>query len=179
MQETLSVFFDVLLVFVLVLLNGFFVAIEFAIVRSHPTKLRSPETYRKLGSRAGLRLIDDLDNSLSATQLGITVASLVLGWWGETTFQKLLVPWFERLSPEDATFASHAVATAIALVLISFLHVVLGELAAKSLAIRFPETTLRLSARPMVIFCVLFKPFIYVLNGSASLLLRLFGVVVS
>lgn len=175
-DSTIRLLAEVLGVAFLVGLNGFFVAAEFAIVRSHPTKLRGPESSRTRGTKSSLRLIEELDLSLSATQLGITIASLLLGWWGEHTFQRIFYSAMTWMSPQAATVASHALATTLALVLISFLHVVIGELAAKSLAIRYPEQTLRILARPMLLFCVFLRPVIYLLNESSVLFLRLFGV---
>ena len=171
-MDLLSLFIVAFLVFA----NGFFVAVEFAIVRGRTTKLKSPEAENHFGTKASIRLIEQMDASLSACQLGITMASLLLGWWGELTLQKIFLGWFAHLSPTYQSIFSHALATAIALVIVTFLHVVIGELAAKSIAIRYPEATLRLLALPMVVFSVVCKPLIATFNGCANLLLRMFGV---
>lgn len=176
MDPSVPLYLAVLLVVLLVLANGFFVAVEFAMVKARETKLRSPDFYGKMGIRSSLKLLSDLDGSLSATQLGITMASLVLGWWGEQTFQQVFVGWFAWMGEPYSVVASHAMATTLALIVITFLHIVLGELAAKSLAIRYPETTLRLLAWPMLMFTYVCKPAIVVLNGAANLILRLFGI---
>lgn len=160
----------------MVAINGFFVAAEFAMVRAHPTKLREPENREKLGVKSALKLIENLDLSLSSTQLGITIASLVLGWWGEFTFQRVFVDFFRLFGEDAARVLSHGVATALALIVITFLHVVLGEVAAKSYAIRHPEQILRWIAFPLLLFSQLFRPLIRFLTVSAMLFLRLFGV---
>jgi CBS domain containing-hemolysin-like protein len=176
MEDTVPILFNIFLVFVLVFANGYFVAAEFAIVRSRPTKLREPETRSQFGVQSSLRLIDELDLSLSATQLGITVVSLVLGWFGEKFFASLFHSAFDNLSEPFAFLATHAAATVLALIIVTFLHVVVGELAAKSLAIRYPEMTLRMVAPSMVFLTKTCRPVIYFLNGSANLFLRAFGL---
>lgn len=176
MTENLPSLFEIGLVFALVFLNAFFVTVEFALVRSHPTKFREKELLEKYGSKSSLALLQDIDVTLSATQLGITIASLVLGWWGEQTFQKLFYGGFLLLGEPVARYTSHAVATALAFFLVTFLHVVIGELAAKSLGLRYPETLLRVLAGPTVLFTAVCRPAIWVLNKSANLLLRIFGI---
>lgn len=176
MEVQNSIIRDILTVIGLVLANGFFVTAEFAIVRSHITKLKSSELKQRLGTKSSLLLLEDLDGSLSATQLGITIASLLLGWWGEVTFQKIFITWFTWLGTDWALISSHALATTAALILITFLHVVIGELAAKSLAIRYPEESLRLVAGPMLLFSKICKPVIFFLAGAANIFLKLFGV---
>jgi len=176
MDEAVTTLFSVFAVLALVFFNGFFVAVEFAIVRSHPSRLRGAEFAGKFGVRSSLRLIEDLDLSLSATQLGITIASLLLGWWGEHTFAQLFYSSFLWWGATGATIASHFVASFCALVVITFLHVVLGELAAKSVAIRHPEHTLRFLADSMLIFALLCKPLVVFLTACANSFLKLFGM---
>lgn len=176
MDASLGLPISLLIVFVLVVANGLFVAAEFALVRSRVTKLKNEDLIDKWGVRSSLQLLEDLDGSLSVTQLGITVASLILGWWGESTFQRLIFGAVDFLGEASRLLVSHAVATAFALVAITYLHVVLGELVAKSLAIRFPETTLRIVAWPTLFFAKVCRPAIFVLNGSATIFLRLVGV---
>ena len=167
--ETIAVLF-------LVLANGFFVAVEFAIVRSHTTKFREPQYAGKFGTRSALRLINALDLSLSATQLGITVASLVLGWYGESIFAHIFMTLFGHIEEPVRGWLSHGMATTLALLVVTFLHVVIGELAAKSLAIRYPETTLRVLAPVMMFFTEFCRPVIFTLNECANLFLKMFGL---
>ena len=91
MEDVTSLFFNVILVLAIVLLNGFFVAAEFSLVRTHAAKLRTKEYANKRWVKWALKLLENLDATLSATQLGITVASLVLGWWGEHVFQAIFM----------------------------------------------------------------------------------------
>jgi CBS domain containing-hemolysin-like protein len=158
-----------------VIINGFFVAVEFAIVRSHVTKLHDAEYSRKFGIKSALRLIRELDLSLSATQLGITIVSLVLGWYGESIFAQFFLDLFHNLGGTFATLISHGLATTLALILVTFCHVVVGEQAAKSLAIRYPEDTLRYLAPLMLILSQICRPIIFFLNATSNLLLRAFG----
>jgi CBS domain containing-hemolysin-like protein len=163
-------------VFLLVFLNGLFVASEFAIVRAHPTKLKTPELERSFGTRSSLLLVEHLDRSLSATQLGITIASLILGWLGEEIFAEFFTLIFHGIDSTLEIALIHGISTTLALIVVTVLHVVLGELAAKSIAIQYPETTLRVVAPTLLFFSNLFRPAIFILNGAASLFLSCFGI---
>jgi CBS domain containing-hemolysin-like protein len=171
--DTLNVLVPVLF---LVLLNGYFVACEFALVRSLGSKLRGTELKDKFGTRPALKLLDTLDESISTTQLGITVASLVLGWFGEKNLHRLFSESLHFWGVSMSETTSHAFSTIAALTLVTFMHVVLGELVAKSIALRYPETTLRIIAPTMIGFQKLFTPFVYLMNGSANMFLGLFGI---
>lgn len=160
----------------LVTLNGIFVAAEFALVRTMATKLRAPELSGKYGVTSALKLLEKLDQSISTTQLGITVISLVLGWFGERTFHRLFAGLFTHLGEPYSSLFSHTVSTALALLVVTVLHVVLGELVAKSIAIRYPETTLRIVAGPLRLINEGCRPFVILLNGSANIFLRIFGI---
>lgn len=176
MDPFLSVATQIVLVLLLVIANGLFVAAEFAIVRSRIYRLRSPELENKFGVKSSLKLIENLDRSLSATQLGITVASLTLGWWGEHVFQQLFVHTFAAIGEPYTQILSHATATVMALLMITILHVVIGELVAKSIAIRYPETTLRMVAPFAMAFTKLSRPIVATLSFSADLCLRMVGL---
>ena len=158
----------------LVLLNGFFVAAEFALVKLRQTQAA---TLSASGSWRG-RLLGDvhghLDAYLSACQLGITLASLGLGWIGEPAFARLLEPLFARFGVGVET--TQVVALVLAFTLISYLHIVLGELAPKSLALQRSEGTALLIVRPLGLFRSLFWPAIVSLNGLGNLVLRLCGL---
>jgi len=177
---TWSIAAGIAVVLFLVLANFYFVAAEFAMVRSRPTKLKAPEESGRFGTRSSLKLIDDLDSSLSAIQLGITVVSLVLGWYGEAIFAQMFLNLFNFFGHSDELawilIFSHGAATTLALCVVTFLHVVIGELAAKSLAIRYPEATLRALAPLMVFLTKVCRPLIFILNGAANLFLSIFGL---
>jgi CBS domain containing-hemolysin-like protein len=176
MEDAIHALTSISLVLLLVIANGFFVAVEFALLRSHAPKLKSAELKDRFGLKATLRLLDEIDFTLAATQVGITIASLVLGWWGESTFQKMFEPLFLSLEIPAVTAISHGVATVLALVLVTALHVVLGEVLAKSLALRYPEECILKLAPMMLAFQIIFSPIISLLNNTASLLLRLVGI---
>jgi CBS domain containing-hemolysin-like protein len=164
------------LVLILVVLNGLFVAAEFALVRSQSTKLKSIEHKTPFGVKSSLKLMENLDLSLSVTQLGITIVSLILGWFGEKTFQGFFYSMLSGIEERYAFFASHIIATSLALLLITILHVVLGEMVAKSVAIRYPETTLRYLSGPTLVFAYICTPVIKILAGCSRLVLRIFGI---
>jgi CBS domain containing-hemolysin-like protein len=165
--------FKILLIFLFVFANGFFVLSEFALV----TVRRSwVETLAKKGDRRARtlwRVISDLDNYIAATQLGITIASLALGWIGEPALAGLFRPLFERLPSHIMTStAAHTSAIGTSFVLITFLHVVMGELAPKTLALERTEKLALAVARPMLIFYYTFYPFVRLLNRSGLYFLR-------
>jgi len=160
--------------FALVALNGFFVATEFALVKVRPTRLDELARRGSVAARQAKRLVDRLDEYLSATQLGITIASLALGWIGEPAFAHLIEPATSRLGLQPAT--REAIAAGLAFLLITFLHIVFGELAPKSVAIQRSEATALVVAAPMRAFRLLLYPFIWALNGVAAATLRLFGL---
>ncbi len=165
----------ILLALFLVVLNGFFVAAEFGIVTLRPTRVRAIARTFGLRGRILGKVHEQLDAYLSACQLGITLASLGLGWVGEPAFAALLEPMLTMVGVTSPQLV-HGIAFAFAFCTISFLHIVVGELAPKSLAIRSPEAIGLWSAVPLYGFYWAMYPFIWVLNSSASLVLRLVGL---
>lgn len=168
--------FNLVIVLVLVLLNGFFVAAEFALVKVRQSRLTQLVSEGNRRANYALKVNHKLDTYLSATQLGITLASLALGWVGEPAISKLLIePLMYKLGVTDTTLIS-TVSVVIGFAIITFLHIVVGELAPKSLAIqKSEETSLWLSA-PLLYFYKVFLPVIWVLNNAANGMLRLFGI---
>jgi CBS domain containing-hemolysin-like protein len=165
----------VVLALFLVALNGFFVAAEFGIVTLRKTRIRAIAKTQGLRGRILATVHGELDAYLSACQLGITLASLGLGWIGEPAFASLLEPvlgWIGLTSPQ----LIHGIAFAFAFSVISFLHIVVGELAPKSLALRLPEAVGLWSALPLYCFYWAMYPFIWVLNASANMVLGLAGL---
>jgi CBS domain containing-hemolysin-like protein len=164
-----------LLAFLLVLANGFFVAAEFAIVKVRSTQLTELADEGSARAKMARRLTKRLDAYLSATQLGITLASLALGWVGEPAFEHLITPLFARVGGVDEVMARSISAT-FAFTVISVLHIVLGELAPKSVAIQKPVGTSLWIAYPLHWFYVITYPAIVVLNGVSRAVLRIFGI---
>ncbi|MFT3742043.1 MAG: hemolysin family protein [Gammaproteobacteria bacterium] len=158
----------------LVLLNGFFVAAEFSLVKLRHTQVISIEKLFGVRSHVLTKVHSQLDTYLSACQLGITLASLGLGWVGEPAFARLLEPLLHGLNIfSPATI--RAIAFFTAFFTISFLHIVIGELAPKSLAIRQPQRMSLWTALPLYCFYWLMYPFIALLNSSAQITLKLLG----
>jgi CBS domain containing-hemolysin-like protein len=161
--------------FVLVLLNGFFVAAEFAIVKLRRSRVEDLASAH--GWRGGMlrRVHDNLDAYLSACQLGITLASLGLGWIGEPAFAGLLEMPLAAIGI-DSLEVVHSIAFVVAFAVISYLHIVLGELAPKSLALRRPEALSLITAGPLYVFYWLMYPAIWFLNTSSNALLKRLGL---
>jgi CBS domain containing-hemolysin-like protein len=163
------------LVALLVLANAFFVAAEFALVSSR--RIRIEAMIRRGDAKAKLarRAILALDRYISGTQLGITLASLGLGWVGEPAIARTLEALFTPLPDPLARIATHGVAGTLAFVCLTFLHIVLGELTPRAIALIYPERTSRWVAGPLIAFTVATNPFIWLLKSSANLALKLFG----
>jgi len=173
--DVASVLWRLAAVVLLVAANAFFVAAEFALVASRRTRIDA--MIRKGDRRAAVvkKALQSLDRYISGTQLGITVASLGLGWIGKPALAGTIEWLFAGLpSPLDAV-ATHSVAVGVAFAIITVLHIVLGELAPKALALLHPEQTSRWVAPPLIVFTIATNPFIWLLNGTANGVLRLFG----
>jgi CBS domain containing-hemolysin-like protein len=168
---------DVLLIIFLVLLNAFFVAAEFAIV-----KVRSSQVDLKINqgsSRARLvrSIIDNMDGYLSACQLGITIASLVLGFVGEPFMTEMVFePLFKKFDLEVSEKVIRAISLVTGVGLITIIHMVLGEQVPKTMGIRFSLQTAMLIAWPLKIFNTIFAPFVWIINKLTRMVLRLFGI---
>lgn len=167
-----------LAVLVLVGANGFFVGSEFALVSVRRPRLEARAAAGNKSARAVLRLLDNPTIFISATQLGITLASLALGWLGEPTVEEMLTPVADRVGIQGTAIyiAAHILATAIAFIIITFLHIVLGELMPKMIALERAEQLALLAARPLALFANIFRAPIWVLNKTGSTLGRLFGL---
>lgn len=166
-----DVFWRLGMVMFFVLLNGFFVAAEFAIVKVRESQLQAEADEGNAQATFALSVTKHMDAYLSATQLGITLASIALGMAGEPLLAQMVQPWlFKAGITSDALV--HGIAFGIAFTIITFLHVVLGELTPKSLAIRKAMATTLWVAKPLHFFTVMLKPAIFILNGTANWLLR-------
>lgn len=168
--------FDIFITLFLVLLNGFFVAAEFAIVKVRASRIEMKAQNGNSAAILSSKIISNLDGYLAATQLGITLASLGLGWVGEPVVSKIILAIMHGLGFSPDPELAHQIALPVAFAIITVLHIVFGELAPKSIAIQRPEHTTLLVALPLNIFYVVFRPFIWILNGIANVILRLLGV---
>jgi putative hemolysin len=165
-----------LAVVLLVALNGFFVAGEFALVKVRKTRIEQLVEEGKKAAKIVQNELNHLDNYIAATQLGITLASLALGWIGEPALAHLIEPLFDIIAGPAAVEISHTVAFAFSFALITIFHIVLGELVPKSIALQRSESTALLVARPLYIFAQIFKPFIKLMNSIGNGIVRLLGM---
>ncbi|MGN1402414.1 MAG: hemolysin family protein [Bacillus sp. (in: firmicutes)] len=164
-----------LFVFVLlIVMTAFFVATEFAIVKVRTSRIDQLISEGKKGALSAKKVVTHLDEYLSACQLGITVTALGLGWIGEPTFEIILSPVFEYFDLEIEI--SHVITIAIAFIIVTFIHVVVGELAPKTIAIQKAEKVTLIFAPLIILFYRIMYPFIWFLNGSARVLVGFFGL---
>ncbi|MBC8079046.1 MAG: HlyC/CorC family transporter [Gorillibacterium sp.] len=165
---------SLILFFLLIAATAFFVATEFAVVKLRPSRANQLVQEGRRNALAVQHVVNHLDGYLSACQLGITITALGLGWLGEPTVEKILEPLFQSFQ------ITHTVGSllsfAIAFVIVTFLHVVVGELAPKTFAIRKTEQICFLFCPVIILFNKVMHPFIWLLNGSANGIVRLFGV---
>lgn len=167
---------DIFITLLLVLLNGFFVAAEFAIVKVRSSQIEVREHINRNIANTARNIVNNLDAYLAATQLGITLASLGLGWVGEEVTTNILLKLFHALHLSLSDVTAHRLAVPVAFAAITILHITFGELAPKSLAIRYPSNTIFFVALPLRIFYFVFRPFIWMLNGLANTILKIFGI---
>jgi CBS domain containing-hemolysin-like protein len=166
---------QVVLIPLLLLGNAFFVAAEFSLVTVRRTRLEELASKRIPGVGAAQEATRRLDDTIAATQLGITMMSLGLGWVGEPGLAHMFQPWFEFLPKAWGPVAAHTAATIVAFLAITFLHVVVGELAPKTVAIRVPDKVAIGVAAPLLAFERVFRPFIALMNGAGNLLVKTLG----
>ncbi|MBM4384181.1 MAG: HlyC/CorC family transporter [Deltaproteobacteria bacterium] len=162
-------------IFALILLNAYFVATEFALVAVRRSQVQLWKSEGVPGAASVARTLDRLDDAIAATQLGITLASIGLGFLGEPALADLLSPLVADLGA-DSQATAHAIAIGIAFTFVTFLHVVVGELAPKALALDRPGPVALICARPLLLFGALFRPLISVMNRAGNLLVRAIGV---
>lgn len=163
-----------MIIAILIAFTAFFVSYEFAIVKVRSTRIDQLVGEGNKNAIAAKRIVSNLDEYLSACQLGITVTALGLGWLGEPTVDHILHPLLVNLNlPESISSIASIV---IAFAVVTFIHVVVGELAPKTFAIQKAETVTLLFARPMILFYKMMYPFIKALNGSARLITGIFGL---
>ncbi|MBI2949272.1 MAG: DUF21 domain-containing protein, partial [Verrucomicrobia bacterium] len=174
-DTTVEIALKLLAVVVLVFLNGFFVAAEFALVKIRDTQLNPLIAKGHRRARIARRVVRNLDASLSACQLGITLASLALGWVGEPVFATLLAPALDGLKIESAAIR-HSIAVVVGFTVITFLHITAGEQAPKWLAIQRPLPTSLWVVQPLEWFHRISYPFIWLLNHASLWMLRQLGL---
>ncbi|PLS19586.1 hypothetical protein CVD28_03985 [Bacillus sp. M6-12] len=164
---------NLVILFLLIAFTAFFVAVEFAIIRVRSTRIDQLIAEGKKGAVSAKKVTSQLDEYLSACQLGITVTALGLGWIGEPTVENLLKPLFDYFNLGESI--THILSFAIAFGSVTFLHVVVGELAPKTIAIQQAERVTLLFSKPIMLFYKIMYPFIWALNGSARFVTGLLG----
>jgi CBS domain containing-hemolysin-like protein len=168
-------FLGLLAIFALVATNAFFVATEFALVAVRRTQVEVWVAEGRRGARSIQAAIAHLDDAIAATQLGITLASIGLGWIGEPALAGLIRPTLLAIGVESSVVV-HTLALTLAFSAITFVHVVAGELAPKAVALDFPGRVALVCARPLLVFGRIFRPVLVFMNGTGNALVRAFGV---
>ena len=171
--------FGLLLAFILILANGFFVAAEFSMVSLRKTRIEEMVQEGRRGASRVKSILDSMDNFLSTCQVSITLCSLGVGWIGEEAVAALLFQLFAYLKwpPEAAQiFTAHTLAVIIAFMIITYMHVVIGELTPKTLSLHSPEAVALWVAWPMQLFTTLFYPLVWAIKGSNRMLLKVLGM---
>lgn len=176
MSEYISIIFNLFIIVLLLFSNGFFVASEFAMVKVRKTRIEQLVKEGNSNAKLALEAVKDLDKFIAAVQLGVTISSLGLGWVGEDTLATIIEPVFNFLPGISQNIATHTVSATIAFALITFLHVVLGELIPKSIALEYTEKTALWVARPMQGITFIFNPFIWALNGFGNIVLKMLHI---
>ena len=166
---------DIFLVVILIVINGFFVAAEFAIVKVRSTQIDALIQTDNRRARIAKEIISHMDTYLSASQLGVTMASIALGWVGEPVLSKLVAPVIDFVGITNPQ-AVHAISFALGFSIITFLHITIGEQAPKCAAIQYSRAATMGVAYPLKIFYTIFKPFILVINISSNFMLKIIGI---
>lgn len=167
-------FINFIIIILLIFMNGFFVATEFAMVKVRKSRIETLVVEGNKSAKYTLKVINDLNSYLSACQLGITLASLGLGWIGEPAVSYMLMPLFKLLNIKESSV--HSISFILGFVIITALHIVLGELSPKSIAIINTEKIAIYTALPLIIFYKVSYPIMWLFNHSTSIVLKLFGV---
>ncbi|MBD5401980.1 HlyC/CorC family transporter [bacterium] len=172
-----TIFINWVIVFLLLLVNAFFVAAEFAIVRARKTRIEQLTKDGNVDAKLALKALEDMNFFIAAVQVGVTIASIGIGWFGSPTIEKMMTPLLEHFPSAHAYIAS--LTAVVAFLVITFLHVVIGEQVPKCIALQYPEKISLYVARPMDLFMTISKPFVWFLNKSCNGILRLLKVPVS
>ena len=175
-MDIVPILLHTLLVVFLIAMNGFFVAAEFCCVKMRPSRLETLIQEGNTRAKYAKKLIDELDEALSVTQLGITLASLGLGWVGEPFVAKLISPLIQAAGFGETL--THTISFALGFSLITAMHIILGELTPKSMAIASAEKILLAIAFPMLLFWKVMYPFVWLLNKTAGFVTHHLGLTI-
>ena len=173
-----TIAFNWVIVFLLLLVNGFFVSAEFAIVRARKTKIEQLTKDGNVEAKLALKALEDINFFIAAVQVGVTIASIGIGWFGSPTIEKMMNILFSHL-PAANTYWANTFTAIFAFLVITFLHVVIGEQVPKCIALQYPEKISLYVAKPMDIFMTISKPFVWCLNKACNIILRTLRIPVS
>ncbi len=176
MLDLSEILINWVIIAVLLLLNGYFVAAEFAFVKVRKTRIEELTEDGNFDAKLALETLKDLDEFIAAVQVGVTVASIGIGWVGEITIAKMLTPVLAFLPQGLQAVAAHTVSTVIAFLVITFLHVLIGEQVPKCLALQYPEKISLATAKSMRVMVWVCKPFVWLLTKTGSLIMKLFKI---
>lgn len=167
-----DIFINVFIIIFLLFVNGFFVAAEFSLVKVRKTRLEQLCNEGNSNAKKALKLVNDVNRMLAAAQLGVTIASIALGWVAEATIVQLIEPVIKVLPFFYNSITAHVIAVPISFVLVTYFHVLLGEQLPKCISLKHPETLSLLIATPMDVFITIFKPFVWLLEVSGNKILK-------
>ena len=170
-MDLTDIFINIFIILFLLFVNGFFVAAEFSLVKVRKTRLEQLCNEGNSNAKKAMKLVDDVNKMLAAAQLGVTIASIALGWVAESTIVQLIEPVIRLFAGSLAHVSSHVVAVPISFVLVTYFHVLLGEQLPKCISLRHPETIALLVSTPMDMFITIFKPFVWLLEVSGNKIL--------
>ena len=166
-----DIFTNIFIILFLLFVNGFFVAAEFSLVKVRKTRLEQLCNDGNSNAKKAMKLVNDVNKMLAAAQLGVTIASIALGWVAESTIVQLIEPIIRIFAGTAAVMSSHVIAVPISFVLVTYFHVLLGEQLPKCISLRHPETIALLVSTPMDMFITIFKPFVWLLEVSGNKIL--------
>ncbi len=167
-----------IIVFLLLLVNAFFVSAEFAIVRARKNRIEQLKKEGNVDAKLALKALDDVNFFIAAVQVGVTIASIGIGWFGSPTVERMLAPVLENI-PSTHVYAAQIITAVIAFLIVTFLHVIIGEQVPKCIALQYPEKISLYVAKPMDLFMTISKPFVWLLNKSCNGILKLLRIPVN
>lgn len=167
-----------IIVFILLLVNAFFVAAEFSIVRARKTKIEQLTKDGNVDAKLALKALEDVNFFIAAVQVGVTIASIGIGWFGSPTVEKMLAPILVNV-PAGHAYIAQVVTAVFAFLVVTFLHVLIGEQVPKCISLQYPEKITLWTAKPMDLFMTISKPFVWLLNKSCNAILKMFKIPVN
>ena len=173
-----TIIVNCIIVFLLLLVNAFFVSAEFAIVRARKNRIEQLNKEGNVDAKLALKALDDVNFFIAAVQVGVTIASIGIGWFGSPTVEKILAPVLENI-PVSQVYIAQVVTAACAFLVVTFLHVIIGEQVPKCIALQYPEKISLYVAKPMNLFMTISKPFVWLLNKSCNGILKVLRVPVN